>query len=183
MAMMRGTGLIAGLVAMGLTSVPMALAAPKVQPRPEIFTRLLDCRSIADSTQRLACYDQQVAAIDTAAQRDEVVVLDKEELKKTRRSLFGFSLPKLPFLSGGDTEDAAEASESHAIESTIATLTSLGYGKWALTIEDGAEWQTTEALPNRTPKKGMTVEIKRAAMGSFMLSINGWHPIRAKRVG
>ena len=180
--MMLKTGIVGGLIALSGLSAAPAAAAPKVQPRPEIFTRLLDCRTVADSTQRLACYDQQVAAIENAAQRDEVVVLDKEELKKTRKSLFGFSLPKLPFLGGGDGK-GEESPESLSLESTIAGLSSLGYGKWAIRLEDGAEWQLTEALPNRTPKTGMKVEIKRAAMGSFMLSINDWHPVRAKRVG
>ncbi len=179
---MRGTGIVAGLIALSCAMGAVADAAPKVQPRPEIFTRLLDCRAVADSAQRLACYDRQVEAIDSAAKRDEVVVLDREELKKTRKSLFGFSLPKLPFLGGGEGKED-DAPESLSLESTIAGLSSLGYGKWAIRLEDGAEWQLTEALTNRTPKTGMKVEIKRAAMGSFLLSINGWHSVRAKRVG
>lgn len=180
--MMRVARVIVGLLVLPLSIPPAAIAAPRVQPRPEIFTRLLDCRLISESAQRLACYDQQVAAMDGAAQRDEVVVLDKEELKKTRRSLFGFSLPKLPFL-GESESSGVNSSESLSIETTITGLTSLGYGKWLLKIEDGAEWQTTEALPNRTPKKGMKVEIKHGAMGSFLININEWHAVRAKRVG
>lgn len=162
-----------------------AVAAPKAQqPRPQIFTDLLQCRAIADNAQRLACFDRQAAQMDAAAQADEVVVLDKTELKKTRKTLFGFSFPKLPFLGGGDDdrdEDKAEEGVSH-IEAKIRAVQSLGYGKWQLTLEDGAIWNSTEAITGRPPKGGQMIEIHRAAMGSFMGKIDGGRAVRLKRV-
>lgn len=160
-----------------------ALSMEKQQPRPEIFTKLLDCRALADSTARLACYDRQVGEMESASQRDEVVVLDKTELKKTRRSLFGFSFPKLPFLGGTDDEDKQGNAEAAKIEAKITSVRSLGYGKWAFKLEDGAQWETTEAIAFRTPKSGQPIVIKRAAMGSFMGSVNGWPSVRMRRVG
>ncbi|MEA3390654.1 hypothetical protein [Sphingobium sp. CCH11-B1] len=161
-------------------------AAPKAQqPRPEIFTNLLQCRSIADGPSRLACFDRQVAEMDAAAQRDEVVVLDRGELKKTRKTLFGFSFPKLPFLGGDDErEDGTDRPDdgvSH-IEAKIAALRSAGYGKWQIGLEDGAQWMTTEPITGRSPKVGQTIEIHRAAMGSFMGKIDGGRAVRMKRV-
>ena len=86
--------------------IPSSLdARERQQPRPEIFTKLLACRDVADAKTRLACYDSQVSAMASASDNDEVVVLDKEELNKTRRSLFGFAFPRLPFLGGGDDGD------------------------------------------------------------------------------
>lgn len=161
------------------------VAAERQQPRAEIFTDLLKCREITEDQARLACYDRQVGAMDSAAQRDEVVVLDKTELNKTRRTLFGFSFPKLPFLGGGDEDEKKEGAEADAmtqIEATIATAKNVGNGKWLITLEDGAEWMTTEAVTYRDPKPGMTIEIKRASMGSFMIKIAG-RAVRAKRVG
>jgi hypothetical protein len=161
------------------------MAAPKVQqPRPEIFTNLVQCRAIADNGQRLACFDRQVAEIDAAAQRDEVVVLDKTELKKTRKTLFGFSFPKLPFLGGGEEGQGGSAADDGMarIEAKIASLRSVGYGKWQIGLEDGAQWATTEAVTGRAPKVGQTIEIQRAAMGSFMGKIDGGRTIRMKRI-
>ncbi|QHD69333.1 hypothetical protein GS397_21245 [Sphingobium yanoikuyae] len=160
-------------------------AAERQQPRAEIFTDLLKCREISEDKARLDCYDRQVGAMDSAAQRDEVVVLDKTELNKTRRTLFGFSFPKLPFLGGGDEDEKKEGAEADAmtqIEATIASAKNVGNGKWLITLEDGAEWMTTEAVTYRDPKPGMTIEIKRASMGSFMIKIAG-RAVRAKRVG
>lgn len=170
--------------------VPLCLAtqgtgaAPRQQPQPEIFTDLLKCRAITDDAQRLACFDRQVGAMETASQRDEVVVLDKAELHKTRRTLFGFSFPKLPFL-GGDDDDRKDAGEEGVaqINATIASVRSLGYGKWNIVLEDGAQWATTEAITTRDPKPGMKIEIKRAAVGSFLGKLEGGRPVRMKRVG
>ena len=139
--------------------------------------------AITADADRLACFDQQVGAMEAASQRDEVVVLDKGELNKTRKTLFGFSFPKLPFLGGGDDDGAAKEEEgvSH-IQATIASLRSLGYGKWQIGLEDGAQWMTTEAVTGRDPKVGQSIEIKRAAMGSFMGKVEGGRAIRMKRV-
>ncbi|AUW60408.1 hypothetical protein C1T17_16995 [Sphingobium sp. SCG-1] len=158
-------------------------ATAQTQPRAEVFTKVLDCRGLSDSIARLECYDQQVSAMATAAQRDEVVVLDKEELKKTRRSLFGFSLPRLPFLNDGGDNRGPQAAEFAKIETTIKSATNLGYGKWQFMLEDGAQWQTTEPIANRLPKAGLPIVIKRASLGSFMGSVNGWTSVRMKRVG
>ena len=169
-----------------LTIATSAHAAPqRQQPRPEIFSDLLKCRGITDDTQRLTCFDRQVGAMESAAQRDEVVVLDKGELNKTRKTLFGFSFPKLPFLSGGDDEKKGEKEEegfSHIV-AKIASVKNLGYGKWQIVLEDGAQWATTEAITVGDPKAGQSIEIKRAAMGSFMSKIEGGRAVRIKRIG
>lgn len=180
---MMKTGWLAGTV-VAILAGGAAVAAPKTQPRPEIFTNLLQCRGIADSAQRLACFDRQVGEMDAAAQRDEVVVLDKSELKKTRKTLFGFSFPKLPFLGGGDDEEkqAKEEGFSH-IETTIGSIRALGYGKWQIGLEDGAQWMTTDAITGPAPKVGQKIEIHRAAMGSFMGKVDGGRAVRMKRVG
>jgi len=180
--MKRGSTML-GVMALALMT-GSGLAATKARPpQAEIFTNLLQCRSITADADRLACFDRQVGAMETASQRDEVVVLDKGELNKTRKTLFGFSFPKLPFLGGDDDDGAAKEEEgvSH-IQATIASLRSLGYGKWQIGLEDGAQWMTTEAVTGRDPKVGQSIEIKRAAMGSFMGKVEGGRAIRMKRV-
>ena len=165
--------------------IPTAGATSRQQPKPKIFLDLLECRSIPDSAARLTCFDRHAAQMEDAAKRDEVVVLDKGELNKTRKTLFGFSFPKLPFLGGGDDDtpkDRTEDGLSH-IEAEIASARSLGYGQWQFQLEDGAWWMTTEAMSGRQPKVGQKIEIHRAAMGSFMGKVDGGRAVRMKRVG
>jgi hypothetical protein len=57
---------------------------------------------------------------------------------------------------------------------------SIGAGKYQFTVKDAGVWQTTEATPLLL-KDGKAFIIKRGALGSFMLVVNG-RGIRVKRV-
>jgi hypothetical protein len=165
-----------------LLPVAPLLSAPKAPPRA--LGKLLDCRPIADSAARLACYDEQVAAIETATAKDEVVVLDKEDVRKTRRSLFGFTMPKLPFLGGGDDDkDRHDDTELSEIDDVIKSARPMAYGIWVVTLEDGSQWQTVEPMAYGAPKTGLKITVKRAALGSYKASINNWPVVKMKRIG
>jgi hypothetical protein len=158
-----------------LIAAPVAAAEPSNSP---LVRDMLACRGEADPVKRLACYDGKVGAFATATEKGDVKVVDREDVKKTRRALFGFSLPKLPFFSGDDSQE----DQADEVETTISAIAALGYGKFALTMADGAVWRTTEAM-RRDPVAGAAVRIKKAAMGSFMLSVAGRPGVRALRVG
>lgn len=145
-------------------------------PAGDPVEAMTKCRSIADSTARLACFDAAAAAVETARERQEIVVLDRGEVKKTRRSLFGFTIPRLKFLEGDGKEEVSE------IETTVESVRALGYGKWAVGTTEGASWQTTEALGD-TPRVGAKVRIRRGALGSYFLKIGNDKAARAKRTG
>lgn len=151
----------------------------KKEARPEIFQKLVDCRSVPDSAQRLACYDAQVSLLDAAESREEVVVVDRAQIKKARKSLFGLTLPSLSLL-GGDKDDSTEEGFTF-IESTIAAIKMTPDGKYAFKLEDGARWTQTEYQSMRTPKVGDKIRIRKAALGSFMANINDRTAIRVKR--
>lgn len=171
------------LLLTGIGATAPAHAAPRQQPRPEIFTNLLQCRSITDNAARLACFDQQVGAMDSAAQRDEVVVLDKSELNKTRKTLFGFTFPKLPFLGEGDEGDDKPGKDAvMQIDGVIASVQSMAYGRWQIGLEDGAQWMTMESVVGLNPRVGQKIQVKRAAMGSYIGKIVNGRAVRMKRV-
>lgn len=133
------------------------------------------CRAITDTTARLACFDTAAAALVAARDRKDVVVLDQAEVKKTRRSLFGFNLPRIKLFGDGDTEQEKE------LETTVESARALGYGKWALRTAEGANWQTTESAPF-TLRSGQNIVIRRAALGSYMLKLGNERAVRAVRV-
>jgi hypothetical protein len=141
---------------------------------------LADCQRQTEDAARLRCYDAASAALTKAATSGEVVLVEREDVRKTRRSLFGFSLPKLPFFSGDDSAD----SQQDEITAKIASAGSLGYGKYRIKLEDGALWETTEGTSAiNDPRAGDTVLIKRGPLGSYMMRIAGQRALRAKRVG
>jgi len=80
--------------------------------RAEVVRKVIDCRAIVDSTQRLACYDAQVARLDEAATRKEVVVVDQAEVKRTRQGLFGLNLGNIGLFGGNGGEGPDDRIES-----------------------------------------------------------------------
>ena len=146
--------------------------------RPPVFEALVNCRAVTDATERLACYDTKVAAIDEAEKNNELVLADKESMKEARRGLFGFSLPKLR-LFGNNDGDAVEKELVTKIDSAYQK----NYGKWTIVLEGGARWTQidAQALP-RSPKRGMEIKIRPAAMGSYFANVDGQRAIRMMRV-
>jgi hypothetical protein len=147
---------------------------------PKIFQDVVDCRKIAADAERLACYDSKVASLESAQQSKQLYIADKEEVKKSRRGLFGLALPDLGIF-GGDDEDEADEDVIKQIEAVIKSVRSSSTG-YIFTLEDGAVWaQTEDRYPGITPKAGQKILIKRAAMGSYTGSVEGRPSFRIKR--
>ncbi len=167
------------IVVIALLAGPaLAKDPPKQSP---LVGALEACRAITDPTQRLACYDKEAGALLAATQAGEVSVVDKSEMRKARKSLFGFSMPNLPFFSGDDS--ANEVSDT--LESTVTQASGIGYGKFRLTIAEGnAVWETTETYGTmRDPRPGDKISIKRGPLGSYLLRIGNNRGVKGKRVG
>src|SRR5690349_21100788 len=125
--------------------IAIAFAAPAAaadEPAAAVKA-LAACRATTDNAQRLACYDREAGALLQSVENKETVVLDQQEVRKTKRSLFGFSLPRLPFF-GDDKDDKKD--EFTQIDEPIKTVRSIGYGKFRFTLDDGATWETTEGI-------------------------------------
>ena len=162
----------------------LLLAAPAgvVAQTPAPIRGLAACRAINEDSQRLACFDREAAALVASVEKKETVLLDKQEVTKTRRSLFGFSLPRLPFFGGDKKDDEPEAPEFTQIETPIKTVRNIGYGKFRFTVDDGALWETTEGI-NAFPKPGEKVLIKKGALGSYFIKFEGSRSVKGRRVG
>lgn len=167
-------------VVSALFITPFAAASGAEVQRPELFEKLLACRSVKDSATRLACFDKHVAEMDAAASKAELLVVDRSEIRKTRKSLFGLNLPSLGIFGGGDSE-RREAEAFTEIESTISSARMSGY-RWLVVLEDGARWIQidSKSLP-RDPKAGQKIRIRKAALGSFLANIDGQTAIRMRR--
>ena len=157
-------------------------AKDQAEPRPEIFRKLIDCRAIADSAARLACFDTNVAKLDEAESRSEVVIVDKAQVKKAKRSLFGLTLPNLGIFGGGQDENSEAAKqEDETIETTVKSAYVNSAGKVTVIIDDGSKWVQIDTREVRTPKPGQPIRIRRAALGSFLANLNGQIAIRMRR--
>ncbi|HET9509717.1 MAG TPA: hypothetical protein VFO80_01080 [Sphingomonas sp.] len=140
------------------------------------------CLDIRDDTQRLACSDAAARKLVDAVRRKDVVIVDREAVKSTRRSLFGFPLPSVG-LFGRDGPDRPE-DQITQLDAKIERVADLGYGKYTITVEGGARWTTTEAWTGTAlPAPGATLSIRRGALGGYMVRLANGRSVRAIRVG
>lgn len=172
---LAGAALLLVLVQYGVSAQP----ARKGDPSGNAIVKALEaCREIADAGERLACFDAASRRLSEAVDRKELVILDKSEIRQTKRSLFGFSVPRIGLFRDDDGDEQSE------LITKITSVRNLGNGKWQLRITEGAIWETTEPsgmIDN--PRVGNEVRIKKGTLGSYLMRIAGQRALRAKRVG
>ena len=171
------TAILTGLPAS--TAFAQQTASPQ---RPETFEALVRCRAITDDGARLQCFDQAAAALQQATEAREVVVVDRAQVRESRRRLFGLPLPRLPIFGGGGGDEDEDEDEISSIESTVASAHQEGYGRWVVRLEDGSTWvQTDDNIIAGRPRSGQPVRVNRGALGSFMMRVNNQPAVRVRR--
>ncbi len=159
-----------------------ALAAPaaaKDEPSNQYLEALKVCQSEQVDAQRLLCYDKAVQTMVAATEDGDLRVVDRGEVRETRRKLFGFTLPEIGIFKKGDKTD----DELDSLQTTIASVQRAPRGGWFITTQEGAKWMLTD-VPRRLldPRAGQPVEFKKAALGSFFISINHQLGVKGRRV-
>ena len=168
--------LISSLAAVAAASTLSGQSVP-AQERPETLARLMACRGVADSTARLACFDAAAGALDSAQQQGDLVVMDRAQINQTRRQLFGFEMPALPQLFGADSAVAIDS-----IDSTLQSASLVGEGRWVFRLADGGVWRQIDSERVRFQNRpGQPVRIRKASLGSFLLTVDGSRAVRVRR--
>lgn len=167
------------LIALTGTMVAAADTPPVARP----YAALQACRAITDNTQRLACFDKASAALDAAQKSEDVVIVDRQEVKKARKGLFGFNLPRIGFLAGRDG-NAEDAKDEQQLDDTVAKAQALPYGKWRITLSSGGVWETLETDSRFTdPRPGAAIQLSKGMIGSYFLQVGKGRAVKARRVG
>jgi hypothetical protein len=147
-----------------------------------VVESLSRCRGIAAPDARLACFDAAASAIEVAVKAKDVTIVDRQDIRKARRSLFGFSVPHIPLFGGGDRDGGPKTDDFAELNTTIASARSVDNGRIELKLaESDAVWMTTDpmAFP---PKAGAKVRIRQGAMGNYFIAISGERSVRGIRV-
>ncbi len=176
--MIRSTLLVAAGCALLISGPAAGRTQTKPATTPEQVKRLIGCRSIADAAQRLACFDRETTNFDQALARKDIVVADRQATTAARRSLFGFSIPSLGGLFGGDDDEVKE------IESTVTAIGRNPEGGYTIRLADGSTWtQTDDTIIALAPRRGDKVKVRRRTLGAFSLSVKGQPGVRVRRIG
>lgn len=156
--------------------------------------RVFACQQIADPAEKLACFEREVATLETAVRGREVLVLDREDVSEARRGLFGFNLPDIPLFGGGDDDEDEDEREQDGgnsaaredidrLEARLVRASETATGRWVIQLDTGARWQQIDNTPVlREPRPDDIVVIRKAALGSYMASIGGARAFRVRRV-
>ncbi|WP_374470948.1 hypothetical protein [Phenylobacterium sp.] len=177
MTIHRARTSLAVLAALAVAAAGAASAQPKPEGRAGALQRLTDCRKITDGAERLACYDAAAAAFESAEAKGDVVVVDREQAREVRRQGFGFQIPSLAMFEKGESKEEVEN-----VTGQVASARMNGAGKWVVQLEGGAVWLQIDTNElSFGPKPGDPVKIRRATLGSYLMSVKGQRAFRVKR--
>ena len=172
---------------MGVLSVavwPVAAHAEDDFSVPSVYTDLVACRAMTDDAARLACFDAKTAALQSATDSSQIVIVDREEVREAERGLFGLRLPRIRLFGGGGDDDGEEEQHVDRIETTVTAASGGQRGRpWILRLGDGSLWtQIDSVVLPLAPRPGTAIVIHRAALGSYRAVIQGMRPLRVRRV-
>ncbi|MBX9884834.1 MAG: hypothetical protein K2X68_07655 [Novosphingobium sp.] len=167
------------LGAVALAAAPLAATDKSPLPKelPPVFEAVVNCRALTSDSERLACYDKNVAALASAREKQDIVVADRATIRETKKGLFGFALPTLKLFGG--TERASD--EVKEIETTVSAVRVAADGLATFTLADGARWKQTDG-GSTFARPGIAIRIKRGALGSYLASIDKGAYVRVVRL-
>ena len=94
-----------------------------------------------------------------------------------RRQAFGLSLPSFTIFDRGEKGEDADR-----ITTTVVEASKGPTGRWLIQLDGGALWrQTDDADLYKTPHKGSVAVVRRGALGSFFMKIDGDSAFRVHR--
>jgi hypothetical protein len=138
--------------------------------------RLLACRANADPAQRLACFDRESAGLAEGIAKRDVVVMDREAVRSTKRTLFALSLPRINILDDGKDEVTT-------LEGVIERVSRNSDGGLFLFLQGGARWSQIDSKTVAVePRPGDKVVIRKGALGSYVMSIDRMPGIKVRRI-
>lgn len=165
----------------GVIATP-AIAQEK-QASPSYVDEMRRCASISNDDARLACFDAASAELVADFDSGEVRLVRTEEVEKTRRGVFGFSIPSIR-LFGGRDDEGDDVQPLDKMTSTITRVWRYGDDDYRIQIEEGdAIWEMTNTPSRfREPKVGDSVELEKAAMQSYWVRVNGRLGVKGRRI-
>jgi hypothetical protein len=145
------------------------------------------CRAIPAAEARASCFDSAARGLEAAVAAKDITIVSRQDVRDTRRSLFGFTLPRVGLFSGDDREapgrgDRRAPEDFQEIETTITSARTVANGRVELRIAEGeAVWVTTDPMPF-PPKPGRKVRIRKGSLSNYFIAVEGERSVRGMRL-
>jgi hypothetical protein len=161
---------------------------------------LHDCMSITSDKQRLACFDREMAKLDSTETKHGAPASDDGKTntqtstgnptsgaKATAPSAASLT-PERTFGLSGDQILQLEARQGgtppaklKSLTAQIASVSHNAEGRWVFTLDNGQVWRQTETRSFEA-SPGAAVRISSGAMGSFWIETSKHNWTRVERV-
>jgi len=173
--------LLVSAAAVGLAGPAFARQAV-TNPTDPIYA----CAAIAEDTARLACFDEAVGTLRTKEEAGLVQTIDVGQIETIEKEAFGFAMPSLPklFSRSESSDKKAEREEVEEITVAVKSARIQGVtGKAIVTLENGQVWEQTDTtkIQASSMRKAKEARVRKAALGSFMMTVDGGRSFRVKR--
>lgn len=191
MTVHRAAIMLAGAAALAIGPSPAA-----AQMSNDVLVNILrECAKIDDLSARLACYDNNIRSAGTPPSASVAAPAatpapapvpapapraPANAPASTSAQGFGAESVRAP----SERAERAAPREVNEVRATVQSIQEREPGTYLLTLEDGAQWLFAEGVSRtyRVPNPGSAVEIRRGAIGSFLLNYDGQAAVRVRRV-
>lgn len=171
-----------GCIPFILLATPVLAHGQGTQRGVDMFNQ---CAEITQDAERLACFDrvtremrgQTQPAVTANAPRPATPAARADQ----QRADFGLSAER--------REQRAEARRPQRqrsidrITARVAAVKRFGAGYWAILLEDGAIWESTQLnFQFRPPRAGENVRLSKGLMGGYLMRVGDQASMRVTRV-
>ena len=170
--------ILVGAMAVGLGGVP---AAAQVDDGI-VLNIMRECAKISDPTARLACYDNNIRSAGA----------NPRSVPGAMPAPQGGVAPVAPVATEGFGSDNIRTPERFTtapgsvdeVSVRISGVTEREPGVYLVQLSDGAQWQFAESVGRdyRPPRSGEVVEIRRGALGSYLMQVGNQQVVQVRRV-
>jgi len=154
----------ATLILFTLSMSSSALVTAQTNPSP--LADIYACAEISDPIARLACYDSKVPIVKKREAAQEIVALDREQVKEERKRSFGLPTPNFAKVFG----DKNAKDDDPVVLEVLEVIQKRGRPTY-FRLENDQLWVRGDSKKVRYPKSGLTAEIVPASLGSFMMTL------------
>ncbi|MBU6320267.1 MAG: hypothetical protein KGS00_11490 [Alphaproteobacteria bacterium] len=163
--------------------VGLSLLAPIATAQERPLDPVLACLSISPDAERLSCFDREVKRLRSEETDGRLAVVTSDQIRRVETEAFGLKLPSVPALTGGILSGGAKgAAPMEALTLRVDRLEVGSDGRMRLVMENGQVWRQTDDIRLGGLGKGpWRAEIRRAALGSYMVKLDGRTAFRAER--
>jgi hypothetical protein len=158
-----------------------ALCAGSAFAQEAPLSKVYACAGITGAQERLACFDAAVAGLKTAEASGGVAVVTKQQIADAEKQSFGRAAPSLSEVTRGAAPTVAP-DPLERVQVTIAEVTKRPKGLLRFTLANGQVWEEFDNTFGRLIGLPLQAEIRKGALGGFMMKVGDKPMVRVRRV-